>query len=120
MSGDCMSGTTAFCGIDCSNCEALVATRENDDNKRKAVAEKWSKAFGQEIKAQEINCDGCVTMDGRHINYCNICEIRKCGAEKNVKNCAFCDDYKCEKLKKFHEGTPEAKNRLEAIRKEKW
>lgn len=111
-----MGKIIAFCGIDCSECKALIATRKNDNILRREIAEEWSKMFGHEIKPEEINCIGCLTVDGPHINYCSFCEIRKCGIEKGVKNCAYCIDYKCEKLAKFHEQAPEAKNRLEDIR----
>jgi hypothetical protein len=105
----------AFCGIDCSECKALIATRKNDNALRREIAEEWSKMFGHEIKPEAINCVGCLTVDGPHINYCSICEI-KCGIERGVENCAYCVDYKCEKLAEFHEQAPEAKNRLEEIR----
>lgn len=110
-----MEKIIAFCGIICSDCGAFIATLESDDAKRKEVAEAWSKAFGHEIKPEDINCDGCLTVDGRHINYWSACEIRKCGTEKEVENCAYCVDFKCEKLKKFHEQAPEAKKTLEEI-----
>jgi len=113
-----MERIVAFCGLICTDCKALIATRENDDAKRREVAEAWSKAFGREIKPEEINCDGCLTMDGRHINYCNICEIRKCGMEKGVENCAYCVDYNCEKLTEILWASPEAKKTLEEIRKQ--
>jgi len=114
-----MSKMIAFCGIDCTECKALIATQKNDNTMRREIAEEWSKEFGHEIKPEEINCDGCLTLEGRHINYCNICEIRKCRIEKDVENCAYCVDYKCEKLAKFHEQAPNAKNRLEEIRKQR-
>ena len=113
-----MERMVAFCGIVCTDCKAFIATREDDDAKRRDVAEAWSKAFAKEIKPEEINCDGCLTRDGRHIGYCSICEIRKCGMEKGVKNCAYCIDYKCEKLIKFFEQAPEAKKTLEEIRRQ--
>jgi len=112
-----MNELIAFCGIDCSECKAFVATQKNDNSMRKAVAEEWSKAFGHEMKPAEINCVGCVAKKGSHINYCSICEIRKCGSEKDVENCAYCADYKCEKLEKFHEQATKAKDKLEEIRR---
>lgn len=115
----CLSKIIAFCGIDCSECKALIATKNEDKALRKDVAEEWSKMFGHEIKPEEINCVGCLAVDGPHINYCSICEIRKCGIEKRVENCAYCVDYKCEKLVRFHEQSPDAKNRLEEIIKQK-
>jgi len=113
-----MEKIVAFCGLTCTDCKAFMATQENDDAKRREVAEAWSKAFGHEIKPEEINCDGCLTRDGRHINYCSVCEIRKCGMEKGVENCAYCIDYDCEKLAKFFEQSSEAKKTLEEIRQQ--
>jgi hypothetical protein len=108
----------AFCGLICTDCGAFIATQENDDAKRREVAEAWSKAFGHEIKPEDINCDGCLTVDGRHINYCSICEIRKCGMERGVENCAHCVDYACEKLTKSFDETSEARKTLEEIRQQ--
>ncbi len=108
-----MNKMIAFCGINCGECEALIATQKNDEAMRKAVAEKWS------MKPEEVNCAGCLTAEGPHIDYCGTCEIRKCGMEKEVENCAYCVDYKCEKLAKFHEKAEKAKGNLEEIRKKK-
>jgi hypothetical protein len=113
-----MESVVAFCGLVCTDCKAFIATQENDDVKRRDVAEAWSKLVGREIKPEEINCDGCLTGDGRHINYCSICEIRKCGMEKGVKNCGYCVDYKCEKLVKFFEQASEAEKKLEEVRQQ--
>jgi len=46
-----------------------------------------------------------------------ICEVRPCARAKNVENCAYCEQYACEKLKKFLARAPEAKTTLEEIRK---
>jgi hypothetical protein len=86
---------------------------------REETAKKWSEMFHQDIKPGDINCDGCVSQSSRLFNYCGICEIRKCGKEKNVKNCAYCDEYPCEKLSAFLKNVPEAKATLDAIRKKK-
>ena len=51
--------------------------------------------------------------------YCHVCEIRKCGQEKQIKNCAYCADYACEKLEKFFTMAPAAKANLEDIKKAK-
>jgi hypothetical protein len=112
-----MSSMVAFCGIDCSECKALIATQKNDAKMKKAIAEEWSKQFGHQIKPEDINCAGCVVLDGPHINYCNICEIRNCATKKKVQNCAYCIEYACGKLAKFHENAPKAKDQLEQIRK---
>lgn len=38
-----MNKFIAYCGLDCSTCEARIATINNDDNLRNEVAKKWSK-----------------------------------------------------------------------------
>ena len=81
------------------------------------MAKVWSKEFKCDIKPEDINCDGCLEESGRVFSYCKVCEIRKCGQEKEVKNCAYCDDYACEKLTNFFNMAAEAKTTLEEIRK---
>ena len=113
-----MDKMIAFCGIVCSECPALLATQEDDDSKRKKVAETWSKQYKVDIKPEQINCDGCRSEGKRIFFYCSMCEIRKCGQEKRVENCAYCDEYACEKLTKFFTTMmPAAKTALEEIRK---
>ena len=112
-----MDKMIAFCGLVCTECPAFLATQEDDDAKRKEVAETWSKQFNVTIKPEDINCDGCRSEGKRIFSYCNICEIRKCGTEKRVENCAHCNEYACEKLTKFFAMAPMAKTSLEEIRK---
>jgi len=114
-----MAEIIAYCGLSCHECGAYVATQNDDDEKRKKVAELWSKHYGSDIKPEDINCDGCLSEGGRLFNYCTVCEIRKCGKEKEVLNCAHCSDYACEKLEKFFQMAPEGKKQLEKIRSNK-
>ena len=111
-----MSEMIAFCGILCHECGAFQATKNNDDQKRAEVAKLWSKEFNSDIKPEDIYCDGCLSDGGYLFNYCKVCEIRKCGGEKRVVNCAYCDDYACEKLEKFLQMVPQAKKKLDQIR----
>ena len=111
-----MEKMVAFCGIVCTECPAFLATQKDDEEERRKVAQLWSKQFNTEIKPEAINCDGCLAEGGRLVEYCRICEIRKCGLEKEVKNCAFCDEYACDKLENFLVNAPDAKVILEEIR----
>ncbi|MBN1502177.1 DUF3795 domain-containing protein [Candidatus Woesearchaeota archaeon] len=106
----------ACCGLDCYECPAYIATQEDSDAKRKVTAELWTEEFKTEIKPGDVNCDGC-RSNGERFSHCNVCEIRKCVYEKNLKNCAFCTDYACAKLNDFFIMAPEAKSNLENIRK---
>jgi len=110
-----MSEMIAFCGLNCNECPAFLATQENDDEKRKHVAEQWSKQYQASFKPSDINCDGC-SRDGRLFSYCSICNIRQCGREKNLENCAGCDDYPCKKLEDLFEMAPQAKANLDRIK----
>ena len=78
-----MNRMVAYCGIVCSECPALLATQEDDDAKRKKVAEAWSKQFNMPVKPEDVNCDGCMSDSKRIVAYCNICGIRKCAREKD-------------------------------------
>ena len=114
-----MEQIVAICGLECSSCPAYIARLKNDDVLRKKTAAEWSKTFGAEINPEDINCVGCIAADGVHIGHCSECEIRKCGFTKNVKNCAYCDEYICERMEKWFKNVPDAKKRLEQIRAQK-
>ncbi len=114
-----MSEIVACCGLVCTKCGAYAATKNNDDDAKRKVAASWSKHFGTKFEPEDINCDGCQTEDGRRSGYCRkVCEIRPCAQAKKVRNCAYCVDYACEKLKKFFMIAPNAKTRLDKIRKD--
>jgi len=110
-----MERIIAYCGLTCSDCPTFKATKTDDNVERKRIAELWTKEYGHPFKPEDINCDGCLSTGTRVFNYCNVCEIRKCGQQRKVENCAQCDDYKCAKLSKMHEQTPKAKSVLEEI-----
>jgi hypothetical protein len=113
-----MDEMIAHCGLTCTECPAYVATQNDDDDARRKIAEDWSKEFKSEIKPEDINCDGCLAVDGRHIGYCSMCEIRKCATGRGVENCAHCDDYACDKLAAFFEQVPAARTKLDGVRKD--
>jgi len=106
-----------YCGIACSECPVLIATQKDNGAERKRVAELFTKQYGKEYEPADINCDGCISDSTRIFSYCNVCEIRKCGREKKVKNCGFCADYPCERLSKLFAGYSKAKETLDGIRR---
>jgi hypothetical protein len=115
-----MEQMIAFCGLSCSGCDAFPANQKTmTPNERKTVAEQWSLKYGHghTIKLEDIRCEGCLSDGGKLWSYCSSCEIRNCGKTKNIKNCAWCADYACEKLNKFFKMAPTAKANLEEIRK---
>jgi len=111
-----MDGMVGFCGLLCNECGAFIATKNDDDEKRAEVAQLWSKQYNTDVKPEEINCDGCISESGRLFSHCKVCEVRKCGKEKGVENCAYCNEYACQKLEGFFQVLPDAKKRLDEIR----
>ncbi len=107
----------AFCGLVCNECPAFIATKEDDYDKRKETAEEWSKQFNTSIKPEDINCEGCVSNSEVLFSHPRVCEIRKCGQEKGIVNCAHCDEYACDRLSDFFKSVPSAKAILDSIRK---
>jgi len=111
-----MEKMIAYCGLTCTECPAFLATQQDDDSQRAQVAEMWSKEFGAQYRPEDINCNGCLSEDGRHIGYWDTCEIRACAQGKGVETCAHCDDYACEKLDALFATGHEARATLDEIR----
>lgn len=104
-----MSEMIAYCGLVCTECPTFIATQNNDDDARAKTAAFYKETYGFDLKPGEINCDGCLSIGGRLIGYCQACEIRQCCLDKGHLNCAVCNDQPCEKLVKFHEFSPYAR-----------
>jgi hypothetical protein len=92
-----------------------IRSEENNNQKRVEVAQEWSRLFKVDISPEDINCDGCQSDEGRLFNYCKVCEIRKCGKEKGIMNCGYCDVYPCGKLNFIFSNAPDAKKQLDEI-----
>lgn len=90
----------AYCGLNCEECEAYIATINKDDELREKVAKEWSILNEVTITKEMINCDGC-RANGKKFPFCDtMCPIRICGKEKAVETCGDCERLKtCEKLK---------------------
>ena len=106
-----------FCGITCNDCRAFIATQRNDTELKKEVAKAWS-TEKEILKLEDIDCDGCLATGRRLFKFCEICEVRRCGHEKGVENCAYCGEFPCQKLSAFWKSfkTTKAKATLEGIR----
>jgi len=111
-----MERMIAFCGLVCTECPAFIATQNDDREALERVAAQWSQQFSISITPDDCICDGCLAFGGRLGSYGHECNIRACGVEKRVQNCAYCDDYRCQELEKFFAFAPEAKAILEGIR----
>lgn len=111
-----MNTLISFCGLNCQECPAYIATQANDQQAKERLLEKWQQEYNNPLMdINAVTCDGC-TSKGRLGGYCNYCEIRACGVERGVDTCAGCSDYACEKLLKFFNIAPQARVNLESLR----
>ncbi len=114
-----MNRLIAFCGLDCAQCEAYLATQVNDRAAQERILAKWRVEYSApNMTLADVTCDSCVGLNGRHGGYCGQCPVRACGVERQVANCAYCADYAaCEKLAGFFTTVPAAKMTLDEIRR---
>jgi hypothetical protein len=111
-----MERIIAYCGLVCSECEAYVATQANDQGALEEVAAQWRAQYNAPgITVEDVICDGCLD-NGKKCHHCAECEIRACGVERGVVNCARCDDYACEQLEGFFAMVPDARDTLNGLR----
>jgi len=113
-----MEKLLAVCGLDCAQCDALIAYNTNSQELREKTAVAWSQAHGFPFTAQMINCQGCLSTEGVQIAHCAQCEIRLCGLKHGVQNCFECADFStCPTISNFLDAVPSAKENLEALAK---
>ena len=107
----------ACCGLNCAECDARIATVNNDDELRKKIAEKWRVEYNVAgIKPEMINCTGCRT-EGAKIGHCAECEIRNCVQEKNYATCADCAKMEtCPTIGNIFQAVPQTKTNLLTLR----
>jgi hypothetical protein len=114
-----MAKIQAYCGLDCGECEAYIATQADDRAGLEATAKKWAAQFGgKDVKAEMCICDGCLSKNRVSAAHAITCGIRLCASARGVQTCAHCSDYGCATLEQFFAFAPVLKEKLETIRKE--
>lgn len=111
----------ACCGLDCQTCPIYLVTREKNKEKQKEekqeIVRLIKEHYGLESKSEDItDCDGCMSETGRLFSACRGCPIRKCVINKELQNCAYCEEYICGTLQEFFAKEPSARDRLDKIR----
>ena len=115
-----MNESISFCGLVCTSCPIYLATRETDETKKEKmiydIIDMCKTHYGIDYNYEDINdCDGCKKSNGRLFFGCKDCKIRICAIEKGIENCAYCEEYACDKLHGIFKTEPGAKTRLELI-----
>jgi hypothetical protein len=104
------------CGLACNECDAFLATQENNPEKIAEIAKQWSKEYGGEFQPASIWCDGCMAESDRKCGHCAECDIRACVSGKGLSSCGECSDYACDRISRFFENVPCCKGRLDAVK----
>ena len=88
-----MEKLIACCGLNCAECEAWIATINNDDELRRATVEKWTTQFNATgLTIEMINCTGC-RQEGVKLGHCDECQVRNCVKLKGYATCADFDEF---------------------------
>ena len=112
-----MDEMIAYCGLICTDCPAYIATQTDDRDALEQMAAHAREKFNlPDITVESVACDGCLANDGRLCGYCFECQVRACGMERGLANCAHCGEYACDKLEAFFESAPKARVTLDGLR----
>jgi hypothetical protein len=110
-----MMSLIAACGIDCMTCPAFIATQKNDVEEKKKIAALWS-TESMVFEPEDIHCEACGSLTGEIMDFCRICDVRRCSMAQNLRTCAGCEGYPCDKLNRVWERSPKAKAVLGGLR----
>jgi hypothetical protein len=93
-----MEEMIGYCGYSCHLC----AARSDDPAVRQKLVDGWRKIFGHQMyTAENVKCDGCLS-NGRLAD--KQCKARPCAIERGMENCAYCDEFVCDKVKNLLAG----------------
>lgn len=108
-----MKRMIAYCGLDCEQCDAYLATIHDDQGLREKTAKLWAELNQAPILPEHINCQGC-RVEGVKTVFCDsLCEIRQCALKKGVSTCGDCPELEnCQIVGAVISNNPEALENL--------
>lgn len=111
-----MEKLISCCGLDCTTCDARIATVENNDEIRRATADKWRVSFNAPgLTYEMINCTGC-REEGVKFSHCAMCEIKNCVKAKGFDTCGDCPEMEtCTIVSAIHKYVPDAVKNLREL-----
>jgi len=88
-----MEPIIAKCGYRCDLCPAYEANLNSDADKQR-MSDAWERYCGFKVPPEQIqSCQGCIISGADP-----TCTVRPCAIEKDIENCAHCEQFGCEKL----------------------
>ena len=108
-----MQNNIAYCGLDCEQCDAYIATLHDDQALREKTAKLWAALNHAPILPEHINCQGC-RADGAKTVFCEqLCAVRRCARQRGVVTCGDCPEMEsCPTVGAIFANAPQAKKNL--------
>ena len=108
-----MRPNIAYCGLDCEQCDAYIATLHDDQALREKTAKLWAELNHAPILPEHINCEGC-RGEGAKTVFCeSLCAVRRCAQEKGVETCGSCLEMEtCKSVGAIFANSPCARDNL--------
>jgi len=96
-----MADVIARCGFKCNLCLIYRENLKKDEQNRKKFRDGLEKYYGDKLTLEECYCDGCLTDDSEGpVRITKDCDVRPCVIARNIENCAYCDQYPCQRVEK--------------------
>lgn len=108
-----MRPNIAYCGLDCEQCDAYIATLHDDQALREKTAKLWAELNHAPILPEHIHCQGC-RADGVKTVFCEqLCAVRRCALQRGVATCGDCPEMEtCPTVGAIFANAPQAKKNL--------
>lgn len=108
-----MRPNIAYCGLDCEQCDAYIATLHDDQALREKTAKLWAELNHAPILPEHIHCQGC-RADGAKTVFCEqLCAVRRCARQRGVDTCGDCPEMEsCPTVGAIFANAPQAKKNL--------
>lgn len=108
-----MQNNIAYCGLDCEQCDAYIATLHDDQALREKTAKLWAALNHAPILPEHINCQGC-RADGAKTVFCEqLCAVRRCARQRGAVTCGDCPEMEsCPTVGAIFANAPQAKKNL--------
>lgn len=108
-----MRPNIAYCGLDCEQCDAYIATLHDDQALREKTAKLWAELNHAPILPEHIHCQGC-RADGAKTVFCEqLCAVRRCARQRGADTCGDCPEMEtCPTVGAIFANAPQAKKNL--------
>lgn len=108
-----MRPNIAYCGLDCEQCDAYIATLHDDQALREKTAKLWAELNHAPILPEHINCQGCRARGVKTVFCEHICAVRQCALQKGAATCGDCPEMEsCPTVGAIFANAPQAKKNL--------